>query len=263
MSGRLARVTILGSGTSEGVPSIACRCATCLSDDPRDRRWRPSIAIQCPDGASVLVDTTPDLRSQALAFGLSRVDAVLYTHGHADHVMGFDDLRRFNVLQRAAIPCYADATTVGELRRTFAYAFSEGPPEGGGVPRIVLYRIGGEFCLGGCTVVPVPLLHGSRQILGYRFGSFAYLTDCSSIPAASWPLLQGVGTLVIDALRDGPHPTHFTVTQALEVVDRLRPWRTYFTHICHDLRHATACARLPDGVELAYDGLTIEVDAGA
>jgi phosphoribosyl 1,2-cyclic phosphate phosphodiesterase len=210
----------------------------------------------------VLVDTTPDLRAQALAFRLFRIDAVLYTHGHADHVMGLDDLRRYNVLQHAAIPCYADARTVGELRRTFEYAFRNGPPEGGGVPRITLFPIGGEFSLGGCTVVPVPLLHGSRQILGYRVGSFAYLTDCSAIPPASWSLVEGIDTLVLDALRELPHPTHFTVAQALQVVERLRPRRTYFTHITHDLPHAATCARLPEGVELAYDGLTIEIDVG-
>ena len=263
MRPRTARVTVLGSGTSEGVPSIACRCATCRSDDPRDRRWRASIAIECPDGTSVLIDTTPDLRSQALAFRLFRVDAILYTHGHADHMMGLDDVRRFNVLQQAAIPCYADGATVGELRRAFQYVFDEGTPEGGGIPRIAVFRIAGAFSLGGCTVVPVTLLHGPREILGYRFGSFAYLTDCSAIPAPSWPLLEGVETLMIDALRADPHPTHFSVTQALDVVGRLRPARAYFTHISHELRHAETCARLPAGVELAYDGLTMEFDAGA
>ncbi len=260
MSRRLARVTILGSGTSEGVPLIGCTCATCRSDDPRDRRWRPSIVIELPGGVSVLVDTTPDLRSQALAFRLCRVDAILYTHGHADHIMGFDDLRRFNALQGAVIPCYADARTCGELGLVFEYAFNGEPCEGGGIPRVVLHRVDGEFSIGGCTVVPVPVLHGSRQILGYRVGSFAYLTDCSAIPAGSWSLLDGVDTLVIDALREVPHPTHFTVTEALAVVDRLAPRRTYFTHINHDLRHQATCARLPEGVELAYDGLTIEVE---
>ena len=209
---------------------------------------------------SILVDTSPDLRAQALSFRVSRVDAILYTHGHADHVLGLDEVRRFNILQRAAIPCYSDWQTMGELRRTFSYIFSPQPQESGGIPQVVLFPIAGEFSLGSSVIVPVPLLHGSRPVLGFRIGSFAYLTDCSAIPAASWPLLNDVRILVLDALRERPHPTHFSVSEALEVVGRLAPERAYFTHICHDLPHAATCARLPEGVELAYDGLTLEFD---
>jgi phosphoribosyl 1,2-cyclic phosphate phosphodiesterase len=251
-------VLVLGTGTSHGVPMIGCECGTCTSPDPRDRRFRASILIQT-DGPSVLVDTTPDLRSQALAHNVRRVDAILYTHSHADHVMGLDDVRRFNVIQKSAIPCYADERTLADLRRIYSYVFSPDTPRGGGVPQVVLARVMGEFCVGPATFVPVPILHGSRTILGFRVGSFAYLTDCSEIPETSWPLLHGVQTVVLDALRERPHPTHLSVNQALAVVERLRPARAYFTHMCHDLPHAATCARLPAGVELAYDGLTFEI----
>ena len=250
---------MLGTGTSHGVPMIGCDCATCTSADPRDRRTRASIVIQAADGVSVLVDTTPDLRSQALAHDVRRVDAILYTHSHADHVMGLDDVRRYNILQRSTIPCYGDERTLGDLRRIYSYIFEADTPRGGGIPQVVLARIVGEFCVGAATFVPVPLMHGSRTILGYRVGSFAYLTDCSGIPDASWPLLRGVRTVIIDALRDRPHPTHLSVDQALAIVARLAPDRAYFTHMCHDLAHEATCARLPAGVELAYDGLTFEI----
>lgn len=255
-----ARVLVLGTGTSHGVPMIGCECGTCRSTDPRDKRSRASILVQPQGGPSVLVDTTPDLRMQALAHGITRVDAIVYTHSHADHVMGLDEVRRFNVLQKSAIPCYGDERTLDDLRRIYSYIFSADTPRGGGVPQVVLARIAGEFCIGAATLVPVPLLHGSRPILGYRIGSFAYLTDCSEIPAASWPLLSGVHTVVLDALRDRPHPTHMSVEQALAVVARLAPERAFFTHMCHDLPHAATCARLPAGVQLAYDGLTFEID---
>lgn len=257
------RLTILGSGTSHGVPLVGCRCAVCQSDDPRDRRWRPSIFIEFPDGFCVLVDTTPDLRAQALRFNVTRVDAIVFTHSHADHIMGLDEVRRFNVLQKAAVPCYADARTVRDIRRTFVYMFSPRDGAGGSVPRLELFPIAGEFCLGRHEVVPVPIFHGSWPIFGFRVGSFAYLTDTNHIPDSSWPLLHGVKLLVLDALRDRPHATHFTVAQALDVARRLGPERTYFTHICHDLPHAATCARLPAGVELAYDGLTLEFDGGS
>jgi len=252
-------VLVLGTGTSHGVPMIGCDCLTCTSTDPRDRRYRASILVQT-DRASVLVDTTPDLRSQALAHNVRRVDVIVYTHSHADHVMGLDEVRRFNVLQRSAIPCYADERTLNDLRRIYAYIFDSETPPGGGLPQVVMARIAGEFCVGPATFVPVPILHGSRTILGYRIGSFAYLTDCSGIPDPSWPLLDGVKTVVLDALRERPHPTHLSVKQALDVIDRLRPERAYLTHMCHDLPHAATCAQLPPDVQLAYDGLTFEID---
>ena len=245
---------------------IGCVCEVCRSADPRDRRTRPSVLIENlqPGGAppfTILIDTSTDLRAQALAHGVRRVDAILFTHSHADHVMGFDEVRRFNVLQRSTIPGYADAQTTRELRAMFGYVFAKGPVHGGGVPQVTLFEIGGPFTLGGLEVVPVPILHGPRPILGFRTGAFAYLTDCSAIPETSWPLLEGVRVLVVDALRDRPHPTHFSVAQALEVAARLAPERTYFTHICHDLPHGATSARLPAGVDLAYDGLVVELDA--
>lgn len=249
---------------------IGCDCAVCRSDDPRDRRSRPSILIEIdapPEVArasacaasvqTILVDTSTDLRAQALTYGVRRVDAILFTHSHADHIFGLDEVRRFNVLQQQAIPLLADDHTLRDLRRTFSYIFSTATAVGGGIPQLVPFRIGGPFCLGGVEVVPIPLLHGRRLVLGYRLGRFAYLTDCSAIPDASWPLLEGVEVLVLDALRYRKHPTHFTVEEALAVVARLSPTQTYFTHICHDLPHAATCAALPDGVELAYDGLIV------
>jgi len=252
-------VTILGSGTSHGVPMIGCTCAVCRSDDPRDKRWRPSLHVELPDGRQVLVDTAPDLRAQALRFNVTRVDAILFTHSHADHILGLDEVRRYNLLQKTPVPCFGDRRTIHDIRQTFSYVFGPAAGEGGGVPSLETFPIAGAFCLGPQEIVPIPLFHGSRPILGFRIGSFAYLTDTNRIPESSWPLLDGVTLLVLDALRDRPHSTHFTVAEALEVAARLAPDRTYFTHVCHDLPHAATCARLPAGVELAYDGLTLEL----
>jgi phosphoribosyl 1,2-cyclic phosphate phosphodiesterase len=239
---------------------IACDCATCRSSDPRDQRLRPSICLDVPGGASILVDTTPDLRQQALRFNLRRVDAVLYTHGHADHVLGLDDLRRYNVVQRAAIPCYAEPAVWESLHKTFYYAFDGIERHGGGIPQIDARVIDGPFDVGGVVVRPVRLFHGPMPILGFRFGSFAYLTDCNRIPDESWPAIAGVDTLVLDALRDKPHPTHFTVAEALDAIACLRPKRAFLTHMSHDLGHEATSRRLPPGVELAYDGLVLDVD---
>jgi phosphoribosyl 1,2-cyclic phosphate phosphodiesterase len=254
-----ARVTILGSGTSHGVPMIGCTCAVCRSSDPRDRRTRPSVYIAVDEGPSILIDTSTDLRQQALTFGLTRVTAILFTHSHADHVMGLDEVRRFNVLGGGTIPAFADERTAADLRRMFTYVFSPPSEKGGGIPKVSLTTIEGRFTLDGVDVQPVPLFHGSRPILGFRVGNFAYLTDCNRIPDESWPLLEGLEVLVLDALRHRPHPTHFTVAEALQVVERVTPAQTYLTHICHDLPHEATNATLPAGVALAYDGLRCDI----
>jgi phosphoribosyl 1,2-cyclic phosphate phosphodiesterase len=269
------KVTLLGTGTSYGVPMIGCDCDVCRSADPRDRRMRTSVLIDLPeppgtdDGRPasavaarvrhVLIDTSSDLRAQALTFGIRRLDAILFTHSHADHVLGLDEVRRFNRLQKEAIPCYSDERTRADLRRTFSYIFDEDTPKGGGIPKIVLNEILGPFSLGPVDIIPVPIMHGSRPILGFRIGSFAYLTDCSAIPDSSWPLLNGVRTLVLDALRERPHSTHFSVPEAIKAAAQIGAERTYLTHISHELPHAETCARLPHGVELAYDGLVLEI----
>ena len=265
------RVTVLGSGTSHGVPSIGCDCAVCRSTDPRDRRTRPSILIELQSRAatpfaasvrSILVDTSTDLREQALANDIRRVDAILFTHSHADHVFGLDDVRRYNQIQRGAIACYADADTAASLRHIFSYVFNPPAQIGGGIPQLTLFTIAGPLSLGGVEVVPVPLFHGRLPVLGFRIGAFAYLTDCNRIPEDSWRLLTengGVRTVILDALRHRPHSTHFSVGEAVDVVTRLGATRAYFTHICHDLGHAATCAQLPAGMELAYDGLVLEI----
>lgn len=262
------RITVLGSGTSHGVPAIGCDCAVCRSSDPRDHRTRPSILIEVLSepatpfaGAvrSILVDTSTDLRAQALANDVRRVDAILFTHSHADHVFGMDDVRRYNQMQQSAIPVFADEETLAAVRRMFAYVFEPPKQKGGGLPQLVPFRIGGSFSLGGVEVVPVPLFHGRLPVLGFRIGSFAYLTDCNRIPDESFALLDGVRTVILDALRHRPHSTHFSIGEAIEAFTRIGAERAYFTHICHDLAHAATSAQLPAGVELAYDGLVLEI----
>jgi len=267
---------VLGSGTSHGVPAIGCDCEVCRSTDPRDTRTRPSILIEIvsrrQDPAdrrasafaaavrSILVDTSTDLRTQALANNIRRIDAILFTHTHADHVFGIDDVRRFNQMQKAVIPCFADAGTVASLRLMFAYIFEPPKQAGGGLPQLSTFPLAGPFSLGGVEIVPVPLFHGKLAVLGFRIGSFAYLTDCSRIPDESFALLDGVRTLIIDALRHRPHSTHFSVDEAIAAAARIGATRVYLTHISHDLGHAATCASLPAGVELAYDGQVIEVE---
>jgi phosphoribosyl 1,2-cyclic phosphate phosphodiesterase len=255
-----AQVTFLGTGTSSGVPMIGCRCAVCTSSDPRDRRLRPSIFVSVPRHAEILVDTTPDFRQQAITHGIARIDAILFTHSHADHILGLDDIRRFNFMQGGPIPCYATDVTWADIRRTFHYAFDGIARLGGGVPRIDTHVITGPLIVGGVRIVPVPLWHGDAPILGFRFGSFAYLTDCNRLDDGAWPLIEGIDVLVVDGLRDKPHPTHFTVAEATAIVERVRPRRAFLTHMSHDLGHAATNARLPAPVELAYDGLVLDVD---
>lgn len=256
---RVVRLTVLGSGTSVGVPSIGCDCEVCTSTDPRDNRLRPSVWIET-GGLSIVIDTTPDFRQQALRAGIRRLDAVLYTHSHADHMLGLDDVRPFNFRQRGPIPIYGSPETLETIRACFRYIF-DGRPSESSIPRIVTHELSGEpFEVCGLKVVPVPLLHGSSPVFGYRLGKLAYLTDHSEIPEESMALLEGLDVLFLDALRHKPHPTHSTVERSLKTAQALAPKRAYFTHISHDLSHARTEETLPPSVRLAYDGLQIETE---
>ncbi|MGE5487692.1 MAG: MBL fold metallo-hydrolase [bacterium] len=252
-------ITVLGSGTSVGVPTIGCDCAVCTSSDPRDNRLRPSVLLSF-NGRSVLIDATPDFRTQALRAQMCRLDAILLTHAHADHILGLDDVRPLNYHQQNALPVYGSKQTIAAVRRVFEYAFSDHPHESS-VPRLETRVIdGGPFELFGAEFVPVPLKHGSGDVYGFRFGRAAYLTDHSDIPVESMEMLRGLDVLFLDALRRKPHPTHTTLARAIEYTMELRPARAYFTHICHDLAHEATERDLPEGVHLAYDGLQIEVE---
>jgi phosphoribosyl 1,2-cyclic phosphate phosphodiesterase len=252
------RVTFLGTGTSTGVPVLTCSCEVCRSSDPRDRRLRPSVLLEW-DGASVLIDTSTDLRQQALSLPIRRVDAVLYTHHHADHVLGLDELRLYNWRQRGAVPVYGLPDTLAALARTFWYVF-EDVQVGGGKPAVDPRTIDGPFTVSGRRVLPVPLLHGTLPILGYRIESFAYLTDVSRIPDDSYALLRGLDVLVLNALRPRPHPTHLHLDAAVAEARRIGAKRTLFTHLGHEMPHAAISAGLPDGIELAYDGQVLELE---
>jgi phosphoribosyl 1,2-cyclic phosphate phosphodiesterase len=251
------KITVLGSGTSVGVPMIGCECKVCTSQDPRDNRLRPSIAIAC-GGHNVLVDTTPDFRTQALRARLKRLDAVLFTHAHADHIMGLDDIRPFNFRQKDPIPVFAAPGTMASIQRSFPYVF-DGALRHTNIPQLDPRTIDAPFELFGLEFIPVPVLHGEQTILGFRFGAAAYLTDHSCIPESSMELLQGLDVIFLDALRYKPHPTHSTVDQSIRTVDKLAPRRAFFTHICHDLGHQRAESLLPPHIRLAYDGLEVEV----
>jgi len=249
---------MLGSGTSTGIPVVGCGCAVCTSRDPRDRRMRPGLMLELARG-TVVVDTSPDFREQALKFGVERVDAVLYTHSHADHVFGLDDLRIYNFRQRRAIPCYGSPQTMRRLRQIFAYVFEEGQ-EGGGKPKLDLVDIEAPFELLGETVVPIPVWHGDMPVYGYRVGGFAVVTDVNRIPEESFALLAGVDTLILSALRYTPHSTHFTVEEAIGVAGRIGARRTLLTHIAHEIEHGRPRVALPGGVEFGYDGCVVDLD---
>lgn len=252
-------VIVLGSGTSHGVPMIGCRCAVCTSDDPRDRRSRPSIFVRI-GGARILVDTAPELRLQCIANGIDAVDAVLFTHHHADHVAGLDDLRRFNGLMKKSVPLFGTERTLAGIRKMFSYAFEPAIDSPHSRPKLTLHPIEqAAFEVGGETIIPIPLMHGPMPVLGFRFGQFAYCTDCSVIPDDSWALLKGLEVLILDALRLDSHPTHFNLEQAVETAQRIGAGRTYFTHMAHQLKHADTNAALPRGMELAHDGLRFSV----
>jgi phosphoribosyl 1,2-cyclic phosphate phosphodiesterase len=251
-------VTFLGTGTSIGVPVPTCTCKVCHSEDKRNHRLRPSVWLRWDD-ASVLMDTAPDLREQALRYGIHRIDAVLLTHGHADHVLGMDDLRLYNWRQKAPVPVYGNPETLDAVTKTFWYVFDEKPTESTR-PSIDRRTVSGRFALLGRTVTPVPLLHGATPILGYRVDAFAYLTDVSRIPEASYDLLRDLDVLVLSALRERPHPNHLSLEEAIDRAGRIGAARTFLTHMSHEMHFGTISAKLPAGVELAYDGLSLQVD---
>ncbi len=254
------KITFLGTGTSQGVPIINCTCPVCTSEDPRNKRLRTSISIET-DCTKLLIDTTPDLRQQLLKNPLNRLDGVLYTHAHADHIYGIDDLRRFNQLQRERIPVYAEPGTLKRLTTIFDYAFSDGQLRPG-LPNFEPKKINGPFYINDLNVIPIKLFHGDQQILGFRIGGLAYCTDVSFIPEESYDLLKDLDVLILDALRENLHPTHFTVSQALEEVDKIEPARTYLIHMSHKIDHELRSKSLPKNVNFAYDGLTLDLESG-
>lgn len=259
-------VTLLGTGTSTGVPVIGCRCSVCTSDDPRNKRLRSSAWIRA-GAVSMLVDSGPDLRRQSLRAGITALDAVLYTHHHYDHISGIDDLRPFCFYSREPIPCYAQPETVRILDGMFRYIFSE--ERYPSAPRLSLTAVRHPFIVRrrddardpgeGVEVIPLPVFHGSMPVYGFRVGNFAYITDTNRIPPETMALLEGTDTLVLDGLRHEPHPTHFTIDEAVEVARTIGARQTYFTHLTHTMDHAIEDARLPEGVNLGYDGLAFVV----
>jgi phosphoribosyl 1,2-cyclic phosphate phosphodiesterase len=264
-----ATLTFLGSGTSMGIPTLGCDCVVCTNaasatGDPRNRRTRPSVRIAY-NGHTVLIDTGPDFHAQAIRENLRRVDAVFYTHGHADHVMGFDDLRPLSFRVKGDLPIYADDTTATTIERIFDYTFPADPaaryPTSA---RVKIHRLdptpGSAVTLFGADFIRVPVTHGRLEITGYRFGSAAYLTDMSDIPPASLPLLQNLDVLILDALRHEPHFSHSHLTKSIAFVEQLKPKRAFFTHMGHDLEHVATEALLPPHIRLAYDGLQINFD---
>ncbi|MBV9625878.1 MAG: MBL fold metallo-hydrolase [Acidobacteria bacterium] len=254
-----ATLTVLGSGTSMGVPTIGCDCAVCRSTDPRDRRTRPSVLIEY-DGRNVLIDTTPDFRQQAIREKIRRLDAVLYTHPHADHILGIDDLRPLSFLHKPnRLPLYARPDAARFIREMFRYIF-DADYKFGGLPQVELKNLEGSVDLFGASFEPVSVIHGDSEIYGFRFGSAAYLTDHSEIPEASLSRLENLDILFLDALRYKPHPTHSTVADSLRTVEILKPRRAFFTHICHDLPHEQTNRSLPENVRLSYDGMKLEFE---
>ena len=259
------KVLILGSGTSQGVPIIGCKCPACVSSNPKDKRLRVSVYIETDTLVNskplkILIDTSPDFRQQILAHNITDINAVLYTHYHVDHIMGLDDIRQINQLHKKPVDIYANSETIERIKQTFSYVFDENTYKGGGIPRININEITlDKFNISELVVTPIEYHHGPSMVYGFRIGDFAYMTDCNKIPEREFEKLENLKVLVLDALRYRPHPTHFSIDEAVEAAKRINAKQTYFTHITHDVVHDEANRNLPKGMELAYDGLIFEV----
>lgn len=252
------KVTFLGTGTSTGVPVVGCRCAVCTSSDDRNKRLRQSVKVEA-NGKYFLIDTTPDLRLQLLREPIPRLDFVLYTHSHSDHLMGLDDIRPFNFRQRETIHAFASPKTAKAIRRAFGYIWSDSQV-GGGKPQLELHEVEAPFAHDGIEITPLPVCHGDWTILGFRIGDFAYITDTNGIPDSTMRLLEGVEHLALDGLRKSPrHPTHFTIDEAVACAQRIAAKHTWLIHLTHEVDHASTEAALPEGIRLAYDGLVLEL----
>jgi phosphoribosyl 1,2-cyclic phosphate phosphodiesterase len=253
------RVTFLGTGTSTGIPVIGCRCRVCTSPNPKNARLRQSVLLEV-NGQYGLIDTTPDLRLQLLGHPIPRLDFILFTHSHSDHLMGLDDIRPFNFRQRESIDAYANANTAKAIRRAFGYIWDATTQVGGGKPQLDLHEIEQPFTHAGIEIIPIPVTHGEWTILGFRIGAFAYITDTNGIPPESRCLLEGIEVLALDGLRPAPtHPTHFTIAQAVACAKEIGARQTWIIHLAHEVEHDEVEAMLPDGVRLAYDGLALDV----
>lgn len=254
------KILFLGTGTSTGIPSLCCNCEVCLSTDPKNKRLRASVLLQ-NQGFNTLIDTSTDLRQQCLAYGIQHIHSVLYTHAHADHIHGIDELRSFNYFNKIVIPCHGNDQTLKTIQNNFSYIFNGHRPEGGGVPKLTLQTISTEpFSLGGVLITPLEINHGSMVITGYKLNdNAAYITDCSKIPESTKDKIRGLDLLILNALGYKPHPTHFCLEEALAAVAELKPKRTLLTHVNHQFDHHKVNSELPENVRLAYDGMAVEV----
>lgn len=255
------KLTVLGCGTSTGVPVPGCKCAVCTSADPRNNRLRTSALITIDHKFNILIDSSPDLRQQSLKYRIDHIDAVLYTHGHADHILGFDDLRSFNFISRQAIPCWATPKTLSSLRKAFSYIFSPDPNYKGGILTQISvneFEAGQKIKIGPLDIQTFRLPHGDFEVSGFRFGNIGYVTDAKSIPEAAKQYLKGLKYLILNSLRYEPHHTHLTIPESVALAQELGAEQTYFVHMSHEVDYAEVNAKLPQGIELAYDGLVLE-----
>lgn len=258
------KVTVLGSGTSQGIPIIGCTCEACTSPNPKDKRLRVSVFIETDikigeKPLRILIDTSPDFRQQMLTNNVDDIDAILYTHHHVDHIMGLDDIRQINQLHNKPVDIYGNKATLDRIKQSFSYIFDTNTYKGGGVPNVNMHEITLEkFAVWGLQVYPIEYNHGPAMIYGYRINNFAYMTDCSSIPENEFKKLENLEVLILDALRYKKHPKHFSIDEAVEAAKKIGAKHTYFTHMTHDVVHDEVNAKLPKGIELAYDGLKFE-----